>query len=213
RRRQRRGGEVVAADGSFELPAQTEGNGPDEDEVEKSGTPPSPGRDPAPGPYGRTRPSDADRRSGRRTRDGCTSHTTTPPPAAPHRRAHCVMLPLTSRFCDLPAPHGLYHPASEVDSCGVAMIATLREGDHRVVEHALTALRNLEHRGAVGAEEDTGDGTGIIVQLPDAFLRAVSGIDLPPRGAYAAGTAFVPRDRAGREQVLAALARIAEQEG
>ncbi|HLQ79480.1 MAG TPA: glutamate synthase large subunit [Brachybacterium sp.] len=123
------------------------------------------------------------------------------------------MLPLTSRFCDLPAPHGLYHPASEVDSCGVAMIATLREGDHRVVEHALTALRNLEHRGAVGAEEDTGDGTGIIVQLPDAFLRAVSGIDLPPRGAYAAGTAFVPRDRAGREQVLAALARIAEQEG
>src|SRR5699024_5511345 len=103
--------------------------------------------------------------------------------------------------------------ASKVASCGLPMIAPLPEGDTRVVEHPLTALRNLEHRGAVGAEEDTGDGTGIIVQLPDAFLRAVSGIDLPPRGAYAAGTAFVPRDRAGREQVLAALARIAEQEG
>ena len=123
------------------------------------------------------------------------------------------MLPLTSRFSTLPAPHGLYHPGSEVDSCGVAMIATLRDPGHHIVEHALTALRNLEHRGAVGAEEDTGDGTGIIVQLPDAFLRAVSGIDLPPVGAYAAGIAFVPRDGAGRDQVLTTLAQIAVQEG
>ncbi|ASK67245.1 glutamate synthase large subunit [Brachybacterium avium] len=123
------------------------------------------------------------------------------------------MLPLSSRFSALPAPHGLYHPGSEVDSCGVAMIATLHDPGHHVLEHALTALRNLEHRGAVGAEEDTGDGTGIIVQLPDAFLRAVSGIPLPPTGSYAAGIAFLPRDRAGREQVLGMLARIAQEEG
>ncbi|ATG54963.1 glutamate synthase large subunit [Brachybacterium ginsengisoli] len=124
------------------------------------------------------------------------------------------MLPLTSRFSSIPAPQGLYHPASEVDSCGVAMIATLRgEPGHDIVQHALTALRNLEHRGAVGAEEDTGDGTGLMVQLPDAFLRAVSGLELPERGAYAAGTAFVPRDAAGRAEVLEALERLCEEEG
>ncbi|WP_394214669.1 glutamate synthase large subunit [Brachybacterium vulturis] len=123
------------------------------------------------------------------------------------------MLPLSSRFSALPAAHGLYHPGSEVDSCGVAMIATLRDPGHHIVEHALTALRNLEHRGAVGAEEETGDGTGIIVQLPDAFLRAASGIDLPPVGAYAAGIAFVPGDRPGRDRVLGTLVEIAVQEG
>ncbi|AXK45024.1 glutamate synthase large subunit [Brachybacterium saurashtrense] len=124
------------------------------------------------------------------------------------------MLPLTSRFSAIPGPQGLYHPGSEVDSCGVAMIATLRgEPSHQIVEHALTALRNLDHRGAVGAEENTGDGTGIMVQLPDAFLREVSGLDLPPRGAYAAGTAFVPRDRSGRDEVLTVLADIAAEEG
>ena len=124
------------------------------------------------------------------------------------------MLPLHSRFSALPAAQGLYHPDSEVDSCGVAMIATLQgRPGHHIVEHALTALRNLEHRGAVGAEEDTGDGTGITVQLPDAFLREVSGLDLPARGGYAAGTLFVPRDMAGRTAVLEALGQIAADEG
>ena len=124
------------------------------------------------------------------------------------------MLPLHSRFSALPTAQGLYHPGTEVDSCGVAMIATLRgRPGHDIIEHALTALRNLEHRGAVGAEEETGDGTGLMLQLPDQFLREVSGIDLPPQGAYAAGIAFVPRDPAGRCSVLDAVASIAEQEG
>ena len=124
------------------------------------------------------------------------------------------MLPLSSRFSSVPSAQGLYRPDSEVDSCGVAMIATLRGAPHhRIVAHALEALRNLDHRGAVGAEEDTGDGTGIMVQLPDAFLRAVSGLDLPPLGQYAAGTAFVPRDAAGRATVLETLGRIAAEEG
>ncbi|MGO2606315.1 MAG: glutamate synthase large subunit [Brachybacterium tyrofermentans] len=127
------------------------------------------------------------------------------------RSAHSVR---SSRFSDFPAPQGLYHPDSEVDSCGVAMIATLRgRPGHDIVEHALTALRNLEHRGAVGAEEDTGDGTGIMVQLPDAFLREVVGFELPPLGAYAAGTAFLPRDPAGRAEALDALGTIAADEG
>ncbi|WP_114856087.1 glutamate synthase large subunit [Brachybacterium sp. YJGR34] len=124
------------------------------------------------------------------------------------------MLPLTSRFSSFPAPQGLYRPESELDSCGVAMIATLRgRPGHDIVAHALQALRNLEHRGAVGAEEDTGDGTGIMVQLPDAFLREVSGLELPPRGSYAAGTAFVPRTPEGRRAVLTALEEIAAEEG
>ncbi len=124
------------------------------------------------------------------------------------------MLPLTSRFSSLPAAQGLYRPDSEVDSCGVAMIATLRgTPQHRIVQHALEALRNLDHRGAVGAEENTGDGTGIMVQLPDAFLREVSGLDLPPLGQYAAGIAFVPREADGRAAVLETLERVAAEEG
>ena len=124
------------------------------------------------------------------------------------------MLPLTSRFSSLPAAQGLYRPDSEADSCGVAMIATLRgTPQHRIVQHALEALRNLDHRGAVGAEENTGDGTGIMVQLPDAFLREVSGLDLPPLGQYAAGIAFVPREADGRAAVLETLERVAAEEG
>ena len=79
------------------------------------------------------------------------------------------------------------------------------EAGHDIVEHALTALRNLDHRGAVGAETNTGDGAGILTQVPDAFLRAVHGaelgIELPGKGAYAVGNAFLPvdPDRAPRE--------------
>ena len=94
------------------------------------------------------------------------------------------------------------------------MIATLRgSAGHDIVEHALTALRNLEHRGATGAEEDTGDGTGIMVQLPDAFLREVSGLELPPLGAYAAGIAFLPREAGEREEALRSLEEISADEG
>ncbi|HIY22938.1 MAG TPA: glutamate synthase large subunit [Candidatus Brachybacterium merdigallinarum] len=124
------------------------------------------------------------------------------------------MIPLSSRFSTLPGPQGLYRPDSEVDSCGVALIATLRgEPGHDIVEHALTALRNLEHRGAVGAEETTGDGTGIMVQLPHAFLREVAGLDLPDPGAYVAGIAFLPREDEERRQALTALESIAREEG
>ncbi|MFC7374377.1 MULTISPECIES: glutamate synthase large subunit [unclassified Brachybacterium] len=124
------------------------------------------------------------------------------------------MHPLDTRFSRFPASQGLYRPESEGDSCGVAMIATLRgRPGHDIVEHALTALRNLEHRGAVGAEEATGDGAGIMVQLPDSFLREVSGLELPPLGSYAAGIAFVPRDEEGRREAFEALESICAEEG
>ncbi|MGY5764449.1 glutamate synthase large subunit [Brachybacterium sp. DNPG3] len=124
------------------------------------------------------------------------------------------MIPLDSRYSDLPSAQGLYRPESELDSCGVGMVATLRgTPGHDIVEHALTALRNLDHRGAVGAEENTGDGTGILLQMPDAFLRAVTGLELPAAGAYACGIAFLPQDPAERERTLEVLSRIASEEG
>jgi glutamate synthase (NADPH/NADH) large chain len=90
---------------------------------------------------------------------------------------------------------GLYEPAYEHDACGVALVADLHgRRDHRVVGHGLAALRRLDHRGARGAEPDTGDGAGILLQLPDPFYRAVCGIDLPPPGSYATGLVFLPAD-------------------
>src|SRR5690554_1406269 len=87
---------------------------------------------------------------------------------------------------------GLYNPVYEHDSCGVAFVATLRGTPGRdIVDLGLTALKNLEHRGAVGAETETGDGAGLLTQIPDAFLRAVVDFDLPPVGAYAVGMAFL----------------------
>lgn len=107
-----------------------------------------------------------------------------------------------------PPPQGLYDPRHERDACGVAFVATLTgEASHDIVAKALTALRNLEHRGAAGAEPNSGDGAGILMQVPDAFLRAVAGVELPPAGAYAVGTAFLPGDD---EHVAATRTRIEE---
>ncbi|WP_084078429.1 glutamate synthase large subunit [Demequina sp. NBRC 110057] len=88
--------------------------------------------------------------------------------------------------------YGLYNPAYEHDACGVAFVATLRGTAGRdIVDAGLTALKNLEHRGAVGAETETGDGAGILTQVPDAFLRSVVDFDLPEAGRYAVGIAFL----------------------
>ncbi|WP_256839961.1 glutamate synthase large subunit [Ornithinimicrobium faecis] len=90
-------------------------------------------------------------------------------------------------------PAGLYDGAHEHDACGVAFVATLRGSPgHDIVAHALTALHNLDHRGAVGAEPDSGDGAGILTQVPDRFLREVLDIDLPDAGSYAVGLLFLP---------------------
>ena len=80
-----------------------------------------------------------------------------------------------------PAKQGLYDPRFEHDACGVAFVATLTGVPSRaIVDQALTALRNLDHRGAAGAEVNSGDGAGILIQVPDAFLREVVDFDLPP---------------------------------
>jgi glutamate synthase domain-containing protein 2/glutamate synthase domain-containing protein 1/glutamate synthase domain-containing protein 3 len=91
---------------------------------------------------------------------------------------------------------GLYHPENEHDSCGIALVAKLwGEASHAVIDKALEALEHLEHRGAQGADPNTGDGAGILLQIPDAFLRAAAaGVELPPRGRYGVGVCFLPAD-------------------
>lgn len=86
---------------------------------------------------------------------------------------------------------GLYNPAFEHDSCGVAMVVDMYGRRTRdIVDKAITALLNLEHRGAQGAEPRSGDGAGILIQVPDAFLRAVVDFELPAASSYATGIAF-----------------------
>ncbi|MEU6126397.1 glutamate synthase large subunit [Streptomyces sp. NPDC047123] len=114
-----------------------------------------------------------------------------------------------------PAPQGMYDPRNEHDACGVGFVATLTGvASHELVEQALTVLRNLEHRGATGSEPDSGDGAGILLQVPDAFLRDVAGFELPAAGAYAVGIAFLPVDTAGTtDAAVSQIETIASQEG
>ncbi|WP_433263584.1 glutamate synthase large subunit [Actinosynnema sp. CS-041913] len=117
-------------------------------------------------------------------------------------------------FSAIPSPQGLYDPTAERDACGVAMVADVQgRRSHGIVVDALTALANLEHRGAAGAEPTSGDGAGILVQLPDVFLRSVVDFALPEAGSYAAGIAFLPRDPEERSKAQALAERIAEEEG
>ncbi|MFJ3392667.1 glutamate synthase large subunit [Leifsonia aquatica] len=121
--------------------------------------------------------------------------------------------PPRTRFSTLPAKQGLYDPADEKDACGLAMVATLRgTAGHDIIDAALQALRNLEHRGAVGSDAGTGDGAGIITQVPDVFLRAVSGLDLPAAGQYAVGNAFLPTAEEERAAVKQAVEAIAAEQ-
>ncbi|MFJ5830347.1 glutamate synthase large subunit [Streptomyces sp. NPDC093089] len=111
-----------------------------------------------------------------------------------------------------PAPQGMYDPRNEHDACGVGFVATLTGvASHALVEQALTVLRNLEHRGATGSEPDSGDGAGILFQVPDAFLREVAGFELPEAGAYAVGIAFLPED--GTDETVSKIEAIAAEEG
>ncbi len=91
---------------------------------------------------------------------------------------------------------GLYDPRNEHDACGIALVAKLwGEASHAVVEKALDALENLEHRGAEGADPNTVDGAGILLQIPDSFLRGVAaGVELPPPGRYGVGVCYLPTD-------------------
>src|SRR4051794_24161765 len=104
-------------------------------------------------------------------------------------------------------PVGLYDPSYEHDACGVAMVARLGgEPSHETVRRAIVALENLEHRGAAGADPNTGDGAGMLLQLPDELLRGVIGEDLPPPGRYGVAVCFLPQEEERRAGAGAPLA-------
>ncbi len=113
-----------------------------------------------------------------------------------------------------PGATGLYDPQNEHDACGIAMVAKLwGEASHAVVEKALDALENLEHRGAEGADPNTGDGAGILLQIPDAFMRAVTGVELPAPGRYGVGVCYLPRDPERRQALERLIEETIETEG
>jgi glutamate synthase (NADPH/NADH) large chain/glutamate synthase (ferredoxin) len=112
------------------------------------------------------------------------------------------------------ASTGLYDAAYEHDACGVAFVARLdATASHETVERALTAVTNLEHRGAAGADARTGDGAGILVQVPDRFFRAVLAADLPPAGSYGVAMCFLPHDDARRAELEQLLVDTTAEEG
>jgi glutamate synthase domain-containing protein 2/glutamate synthase domain-containing protein 1/glutamate synthase domain-containing protein 3 len=121
---------------------------------------------------------------------------------------------MTSHIKQPPQAVGLYDPSYEHDACGVGMVARLdNEPTHEVIARAITALENLEHRGANGADPLTGDGAGILMQMPDELLRAAVEFELPPLGQYGVLMCFLPTDTSERGEVEHLLERTVEQEG
>ncbi|MGV0850075.1 glutamate synthase large subunit [Mycolicibacterium phlei] len=122
-------------------------------------------------------------------------------------------------FSAFPDPQGLYDPANEADSCGVAMVADIQgRHSHDIVSDGLIALEHLDHRGAAGAEPNSGDGAGILIQLPVDLLRDVVDFDLPQPASdgantFAAGLCFMPQDPEARETARRAVEAIAADEG
>ncbi|MGE5517549.1 MAG: glutamate synthase large subunit [Bacteroidota bacterium] len=117
----------------------------------------------------------------------------------------------------LPEVQGLYDPQNEHDACGVGFIADIKNRkSHEIIQQGLEILKNLTHRGAVGADPLAGDGAGILIQLPEAFLRAEAsklGISLPESGMWAAGTVFLPQDKSLRAACESMVERLIKAEG
>ena len=110
---------------------------------------------------------------------------------------------------------GLYDPAFEHDSCGIALVVDLHgRKSRRIVDSGLTALEHLSHRGATGAEEETGDGAGILVQMPHRFLRAQEELCIGGReeGTYACGLVSLPRDESAAQEAIATFTGLATEE-
>ncbi|WP_034295562.1 glutamate synthase-related protein [Herbaspirillum sp. RV1423] len=112
---------------------------------------------------------------------------------------------------------GLYDPANEHDACGVGFIAHIKgKKNHSIVEQGLLILKNLDHRGAVGADPLMGDGAGILIQIPDQYYReemAKQGVELPPPGEYGVGMIFLPKENASRIACEQEIERAALAEG
>lgn len=120
-------------------------------------------------------------------------------------------------FNGLPKKQGLYDPQFEHDACGIGFIANIKgKTSHDTINQAIEILKNLAHRGGVGAEPDTGDGAGILIQMPHTFMKKVcknEGIKLPQKGDYGVGMLFLSPDTDTREESLEALKDIIAEEG
>ena len=116
-----------------------------------------------------------------------------------------------------PPAQGLYDPANEHDACGVGFVANIKgRKSHAIIENGLTILKKLVHRGACGCEENTGDGVGMLVQMPHTFFKRIcpdAGIELPEYGEYGAGLVFLPVDPAQSERIQKIVEEIVTAEG
>ena len=116
----------------------------------------------------------------------------------------------------MPEQQGLYRPSNERDACGVGFIANIKgQKSHHIIQQGLQILANLTHRGATGYDPKLGDGAGILIQMPDAFMRKEAsklGVTLPAEGHYAVGTAFLPQSKNGREACETIIQRIIHEE-
>ena len=116
-----------------------------------------------------------------------------------------------------PGKQGFYDPANEHDACGIGFIAHIKGNkSHSIIEQGLLILKNLDHRGAVGADKLMGDGAGILIQIPDQFYReemAAHGVTLPPQGEYGVGMVFLPKENASRIACEQEIERAVRDEG
>src|SRR5262245_8530862 len=131
-------------------------------------------------------------------------------------RDNCAIPMSTQHRTAAPAAHGLYDPHHEHDACGVGFVVDIKgRRSHAVVEQGLQVLVNLLHRGACGCEANTGDGAGVLIQVPDRFLRQIMsplGITLPPAGEYGTGLVFLPQAENERERLRQLIGQIAGEE-
>ncbi len=125
--------------------------------------------------------------------------------------------PVPRTYKGLPRKQGLYDPRNEHDACGIGCVVNIKNRkSHRIIDQGLQVLKNLTHRGAVGADPLAGDGAGILIQMPDAHLRAVCGhigIELPDLGEYAVGMVFMPQAEGPRADCVRMVEELVEAEG
>ena len=128
-----------------------------------------------------------------------------------------MLEPPRHRHKGLPKKQGLYDPRNEHDACGIGFVANIKNRkSHRIIDQGLQVLKNLTHRGAVGADPLAGDGAGILIQMPDTHLRAVCGdigIDLPKPGDYSVGMLFMPQAEGPRADCVRVVEELVEAEG
>ncbi len=129
-------------------------------------------------------------------------------------RCHATRRRKARPVTGLPPRQGLYDPLNEHDACGLNFVCDIKgRASHRIVQLGLGALCALDHRGAAGADPDVGDGSGLLLQVPDTFLRSVVDFSLPDAGSYGTGIAFLPQDSGAAAAAKAEIQRIAVEEG